>query len=148
MFCNSFWLFAFIFGFWMLHYWVFVAVACNSPTGLGDNATEFGDSATWIGILNIDDVNNNITKVDNIDIDDTFYKKRMSRISPKKGSLSTVIRSYKSAVSKYANTNNIMFGWQTLFYDHIIRNEESYNKIQQYITQNPQKWLEDKLFFE
>lgn len=36
--------------------------------------------------------------------------------------------------------------WQRSFYDHIIRNENDYNEIWQYIEQNPKRWKEDKLF--
>lgn len=31
--------------------------------------------------------------------------------------------------------------WQKSFYDHIIRNEEDYNEIYQYITDNPLKYV-------
>jgi putative transposase len=48
---------------------------------------------------------------------DGFYQE----ISPKTGSISTMIRSYKSAVSKYSRPINTKFQWQSLFYDHIIR---------------------------
>jgi len=44
----------------------------------------------------------------------------MSSISPKRGSLSVVIRSYKSAVTKYAHKFDTGFSWQPGFYDSII----------------------------
>lgn len=53
----------------------------------------------------------------------------MARISPKPGSLSTAIRSYKSSVTKWCNENKISFAWQTRFHDHIIRNEKDYERI-------------------
>jgi REP element-mobilizing transposase RayT len=34
--------------------------------------------------------------------------------------------------------------WQRSFYDHIIRKEESLNKIREYIMINPQQWNDDK----
>ena len=37
--------------------------------------------------------------------------------------------------------------WQKLFHDHIIRNEEEYRKIWEYIDTNPLKW-EDDCYFE
>lgn len=37
--------------------------------------------------------------------------------------------------------------WQRSFYDNIIRNEESYIKISEYIINNPIKWVEDKFYF-
>jgi putative transposase len=35
--------------------------------------------------------------------------------------------------------------WQRNYWEHIIRNEESYRRISQYILQNPAKWVEDQL---
>ncbi len=34
--------------------------------------------------------------------------------------------------------------WQRSFYDHIIRKDESLNKIREYIMINPQQWNKDK----
>ena len=68
----------------------------------------------------------------------------MASISPKPGSLSTIIRSYKSVVSKTARKINTEFSWQSRFYDHIIRNDKSYKNISEYITNNPLKWQDDK----
>lgn len=35
--------------------------------------------------------------------------------------------------------------WQFRFYDHIIRNQHSYDKINEYILLNPERWDKDKL---
>ncbi len=35
--------------------------------------------------------------------------------------------------------------WQRNYWEHIIRNEKSYNKILDYIKNNPTKWHDDKL---
>jgi putative transposase len=65
----------------------------------------------------------------------------MSNISPKNGTLSTVIRSFKSAVTNYANKNNIPnFEWQERFYDIIIRNEKELYNIRKYIAENSERW--------
>ncbi len=53
----------------------------------------------------------------------TNNRNRMSEISPKPGSLSTIIRSYKSAITRWCNSKDYEFGWQGRFYDHIIRDE-------------------------
>ena len=36
--------------------------------------------------------------------------------------------------------------WQRSFYDHVIRDEKDYQKIWEYVDQNPQKWQEDKYY--
>ncbi len=38
------------------------------------------------------------------------------------------------------------FGWQARFWDHIIRNNESYIRISQYIATNPENWAADKFY--
>jgi REP element-mobilizing transposase RayT len=72
----------------------------------------------------------------------------MSRISPKKGSISIVIRSYKSACTNAINKTypGLNFQWQSRFHDHIIRDKQSHRLIRQYILGNPSKWNDD-LFF-
>jgi len=69
---------------------------------------------------------------------------KMANISPKPGSISTIIRSYKSVVTKNARLINPDFGWQSRFHDHIIRNNTSFYTISNYIINNPMNWNEDK----
>jgi len=70
-----------------------------------------------------------------------------SSISPRKGSLGVIIRSYKSAVTRWARMNGYPnFAWQPRFFDHIIRNEDALSRIRTYIQNNPQKWEFDKYY--
>ena len=62
---------------------------------------------------------------------------------PIASSLSTLVGSYKSAVTKRINEIRKMPGqtiWQRSFYDRIIRNDKELHKIRTYISQNPLKW--------
>lgn len=34
--------------------------------------------------------------------------------------------------------------WQLRYWDHIIRNEKSFNTISEYIVNNPKNWSSDK----
>ncbi len=36
--------------------------------------------------------------------------------------------------------------WQRNYYEHIIRDDKSYQHISKYILNNPAKWKEDKFF--
>jgi len=36
--------------------------------------------------------------------------------------------------------------WQKSYHDHIIRDEDEYRRIWQYIDENPAKWTEDKYY--
>jgi putative transposase len=65
--------------------------------------------------------------------------------------LGSVIRGFKASVKTFATVNNIEFGWQPRYYDHIIRTEKEYLNIKGYIKHNPQEWLlngdnEDNVF--
>jgi putative transposase len=72
----------------------------------------------------------------------TIGQQRFQNIG--KNSISSIIGSYKSAVTKHANRLGVEFAWQTLFYDHIIRDNNAYQRIHHYIINNPLKWKEDK----
>jgi REP element-mobilizing transposase RayT len=65
-----------------------------------------------------------------------------------KNTVSSVIGSYKSAVSKHAHRLGFAFSWQRNYYEHIIRNEQSYQNISGYIIHNPEKWQDDKFYAE
>jgi REP element-mobilizing transposase RayT len=61
-----------------------------------------------------------------------------------KNSVSSIINHYKGRVTKYAKKENIPFSWQSRFFDHIVRTEKEFFKIQNYIETNPIKWKEDR----
>jgi hypothetical protein len=55
-----------------------------------------------------------------------------------------IIGSYKSGVTREINKNTTTeFQWQTSYHDHIIKNEQSLQKVSDYIKMNPQMWSED-----
>jgi len=59
-----------------------------------------------------------------------------------------IIRIYKGSVQKYANDNKILFGWQSRYFDEVIFDEKRYFQIKNYIKNNPNNWIKDKLFNE
>ena len=71
---------------------------------------------------------------------------KMAGLSPKTGSLSSVIRSFKSAVTNWCNKNELNFGWQSRFHDHIIRTDAELDRIREYILNNPSNWNIDKFY--
>jgi REP element-mobilizing transposase RayT len=72
---------------------------------------------------------------------------------PTSNTIPTIIRGYKAAVTKQINTIQIAAGvyniperiWQKNYYEHVIRNEASLNRIREYIMSNPLNWKEDDL---
>lgn len=66
---------------------------------------------------------------------------------PVPGSIPTIIRSFKSAVTKRINEWRAIPGtpvWQRNYYEHVIRDDESLNRIRQYIIDNPAQWALDR----
>jgi putative transposase len=63
---------------------------------------------------------------------------------PPKNTVSNMVGSFKSAVTKLARPINPDFGWQSRFHDHIIRNQAEFIRISNYIINNPANWDSDK----
>ena len=59
--------------------------------------------------------------------------------------LSRVIRWLKGRITFEAHKINKEFNWQPEFYEHVIKDENSYFRIKSYIRNNPQNWKTDKL---
>ena len=76
--------------------------------------------------------------------DAPIKNKTMASLSPKPGSLSVVIRSYKSAVTKNARLINNGFSWQSRFYDTIICTKGQLSRIRKYIINNPGNWRKNR----
>ncbi|MFV0591324.1 MAG: transposase [Draconibacterium sp.] len=62
----------------------------------------------------------------------------------KPGTLGVIINQYKRAVTIHARKTNPNFAWQSRFHDHVIRNDESFERICDYILCNPENWGKDK----
>jgi REP element-mobilizing transposase RayT len=66
---------------------------------------------------------------------------------PVPGSIPTIVRSFKSAATKRINHHRGTPGapvWQRDYFEHIIRNDESLNRIREYILNNPLQWALDR----
>lgn len=86
--------------------------------------------------------------------------------APVVGSIPTIVRSYKAAVTKAINDDpgrgtacraflNSRFAplhpgripspWQRGYHEHVIRNERALDRLRAYIDNNPARWIEDSL---
>lgn len=64
-------------------------------------------------------------------------------------SLSTLVRSFKSAVTKRINQLRDTPGipvWQRNYHERIIRNERHLEAVRTYILNNPYNWLQDEYY--
>ena len=64
--------------------------------------------------------------------------------NPGKNSLSSIIGSYKSAVSKHAHRLGYEFDWHSRFHDSIVRDEIGLLKARKYIENNIVNWDKDE----
>jgi REP element-mobilizing transposase RayT len=65
---------------------------------------------------------------------------------PVVGSVATVVRSFKSAVTKHINKLHSVPGgkvWQRNYYEYVIRDNATLNQIREYIVNNPGNWHKD-----
>ena len=72
-----------------------------------------------------------------------------ARVAP---TVSDIVGAYKSLVANGClgvfKLKNEMMGklWQRNYYEHIIRNDQSYQTISEYIINNPAKWVENQFY--
>lgn len=92
----------------------------------------------------ITDIQPETLQATSLPLKNEFYK----QIAPKAGSIARIIGAFKSACSRHINASfsAMNFAWQERFWDNIIRTEESYDNIFDYIINNPFNWDKDKLF--
>ena len=83
-----------------------------------------------------------------IKLENKIQQKELNQFGPLlTGSLSSLINHYKGCVTKYAKSKNLYWtGWHERFHDHIIRNINQFDKIDNYISNNPQKWKSDRYY--
>ena len=66
-----------------------------------------------------------------------------NKFGPQSENLPSIIRGFKSAVTINARKINPDFAWQPRYYDIIIQDKKSYNRIRKYIIANPENWCND-----
>ena len=105
--------------------------------------------------LPIDPMNvemDNIPQNDGMNADPIMRAKNISPLRWQRGTsqtLGSVIRGFKIGVTKwFRNETDVYDVWQRNYYEHIIRNQQSYDTITNYILTNVEKWPNDKFFIQ
>ncbi len=93
-------------------------------------------------ILRILDCRGAINRAPTDAVNGGFASRKSPMLNP--NSLSKIIRWFKGRTTFEIHKLGFNFQWQRNFYEHIIRNEKSYNEIYAYIESNPQMWDRDK----
>ena len=90
------------------------------------------------GILLIDN-DHSMIKTRNLGVSTVINRKQW-----KPGTIGVVINQYKRICTIKSRKKNPEFGWQSRFYDHIIRDKYDLIRIREYIRNNPQMWERDR----
>jgi REP element-mobilizing transposase RayT len=98
-------------------------------------------------------INKNITNLANNDLGLQITKNDKGGFAGEKNpmlheNISRIIRWYKGRCSFEIHKYDKEFSWQSNYYEHVIRNEDSFQRISEYIINNPLKWIEDKFYNE
>lgn len=64
----------------------------------------------------------------------------------KPATIGVIVNQYKRICTINIRKINSLFKWQPRFHDHIIRDANSFERIQNYIANNPLNWKEDKFY--
>ena len=67
-----------------------------------------------------------------------------SDAKPQHNRISNIVRSIKVLVAKEIGQSI----FQRSYYDHVIRNQQDYDEIWEYIENNPRKWVMQKRGYE
>jgi len=119
------------------------------------------------GIIILNDVGAGFTPALNENGQPTGKKEGQPQGIAPTGTIGNIVGAYKSLVAnrclaihkqKWMDVNPEWAGvnhaptmgkiWQRNYYEHIIRNEQSYQTISEYIINNPTKWKTDKFYIE
>ena len=104
----------------------------------------------WLADENTNDVDGEGAGLE-IDIDRNInfsVKPAPAKSTAKRHGLPEIIRGFKTFSALRINQLRCITGvpvWQRNYYEHIIRHEESLEKIRQYIINNPSSWQQDEL---
>lgn len=83
------------------------------------------------------------------DLSKTDQNRATHRVAPTavSGSVGAIVGQFKSIVTKHINRIRNTPDrpvWQRNYYEHVIRGDEDFNRIREYIINNPLQWAEDE----
>jgi REP element-mobilizing transposase RayT len=63
-----------------------------------------------------------------------------------KGNMASFLGKFKGAVTRRAREINSKFAWHSNYYDIIVSEQEKFDRINTYISNNPRVWIEDRFY--
>ncbi len=117
----------------------------NQLDDVKSDASNQSDAANQSDAINQSDAANQSDAINRVSTENKYPGGITGKNNPMLfDNLSRAIRWYKGKTSFYCHKIHSDFTWQSRFHDHIIRDENEYWKIRQYILNNPKRWSEDK----
>jgi hypothetical protein len=73
----------------------------------------------------------------------------VTSMGPQRQTLGAIIRGFKGAcTNRIRQMGHPDFRWQDRYHDHVVRDQAAWERIRQYIVDNPANWKEDELYGE
>jgi REP element-mobilizing transposase RayT len=126
-----------------------INVSVNGVSVNGVSVNDVSVNGVSVNGVSVNDVSVKTRLIASLPITNPIPPSKMGGITGKNNpmiqdNISRIIRWYKGRCSFEMRKIHADFGWQTRFHDHIIRNSQEFERIQQYIENNPLNWKEDK----
>jgi putative transposase len=136
---------------WVIHKSPEINYQTTAKTNIDTNEKVFHELSETDHRMSSGAIHESPLQTNNDDAKRAIREWPLQRDQRRKMLLSKIIGWYKMNTGKYINIANGTMGksfWQRNYYDHIIRNETSFQTIADYIKCNPAKWKEDRFFYE
>jgi REP element-mobilizing transposase RayT len=127
-----------------------LGVSTEKPNAIGNANAIAKPNANVNAIVNakpnaIGNTNVNVNANTNADANKTNRTANASE-KWKPNTIGSIVNQYKRICTINARKIHADFAWQTRFHDHIIRDSAEFERIQNYIANNPLNWKDDKFY--
>ena len=68
------------------------------------------------------------------------------QVKAEQGTRPSILSAFVGTFKRFCNKSCGEDLWQSRSYDHVVRNEKDYQRIWEYIDNNPTRWTEDSLY--
>jgi len=93
----------------------------------------------------IDPLSNSVETRDRASLQIKYQSFHFHRLAIRSNqTIPNVVSQFKSSVKRLCNQRNLFFGWQSRYFDIIIKSDDQLLKIKNYIINNPLNWQKDK----
>jgi len=118
----------------------------DGDIGGGDDGVGGGNDCVGGGRDAMHCVSTDIDMDTNTNTNTNTNTKIKNKFGPQRKNLASIIRGFKSSVAIHAHKTDADFEWQPRYDDRIIRDNQSFGRIQNYINTNIKNWENDDFY--